>query len=229
MRVNHGAILAMSMAALVSLSACVSTTNPVPTSSPRPTSAVTKPTSLPSAAPTTSLVISASTLDVVTDGERVQSWVYVDGRPDEVEVPELTEIFGTSPTRSNESVPCEGGPCEKATASWDGFTLSWYPGLQSPFGMFVSTTVARVGDVRIASVDGTSVGDDIRGISASHNQYVRNLASPNGIILQVGVGAVDPLMAGAPFPENAVFVALEGEAPFNSVTTISAPRQNFGL
>lgn len=230
MRFRRGAVVALAVASLVSLSACVSTTDAAPTLAPSPPAlAPASPTPAPSVPTVTSVVISAATLDIVTDGDRVQSWGYVDGEPDAVEVPALTEVFGFVPARTNGMVPCEGAPCERATASWAGFTLSWYPASAYPVGMFVSTTVARVGDVEITSIDGSSVGDDLQSLSATNPQYVRDLDSPDGTTLQVGVDAVDPLVPEAPFPENAVFVALEGEAPFDTVTTIAAPRQNFGL
>lgn len=224
-RLSTGAVLA---ALLLSLTACVPAVNPV--ASPSPTAAPTlEPTMEPTAAAATSIVITAQSLNVVTGGELTQSWGYVDGKPDEVQIPALTDIFGSSPTLTNDTVPCEGAPCQKSTASWGGFTVTWYPDPTYPDGMFISTTVPRVGDVEISSVDGSTVGDDLQALSESDPQFVRDLQSPDGNILQVGVGAVDPGVDGSPFPEFAIFVALEGSAPFDTVTTISAPRQNFGL
>ena len=72
--------------------------------------------------------------------------------------------------------------------------------------------------------------DNQRGRRASGPHCVRVTQSPDGNILQVGIGAVDPRVEGAPvFSRVRDLPGAQGATSFDTVTMTSAPLTSFGV
>lgn len=226
MKLVYSAGIAASIALAIALSGCSAAPSPEPVASrsPSPTPSA-QPTTEPSSAATGRVVISATSFAVVAPDGSVQSWSYGDGTPNGSEISALTQLFGSSPVIGHDSNVCyadRSEPCERSTASWDGFVLGWY--LDQPDGTRITTTTAAVGDVAITSVGGHSVGDDFASLDESG--AVLLYGSPEGDEMAMGVGEVHPPNTMDAF---SYYVRLVGRSPFDKVLSISAPWNNYGV
>lgn len=120
------------------------------------------------------------------DGAPVETASFTDGVEPAVAL--LTEVLGVEPAVTEQPEQCAGAHTSYA---WDGVTLAAWAGSSD---LSFTVDAAASGDVRLETVGGFAVGDDVSSFVAS--QPAENVARPGGTDVYVAFDVVSTVTSG---------------------------------